>query len=1254
MSHKNIHSVLWGGGSNTVKLRMIELGDGGGSGGGGAGGGGSSNNTNTSSNTNNSPPAGWSSWGDYDEWNNEGGGDLSDRSQYGWVQPSSDESSNQTPPVEEDFEDDEQIPDTPGDPQANDPGYDAIYETTPIYADYTTKISEILSPTSIKVETTWENRANTHPDVISTEYSGLETYPFKNPKIKFKYQSRYGLNNYLNFGGDNLLLTTNFIQDKVTFEKSPYSMVYKLYDKLPSNIVKKDYCYVVEEVLPPIEEDVFLIDFVEEDVDAVVLRNPKLNDVDFPINIRTTDYKTYDTLLTSDGDIRDELENKLLSGSSDSVELNVDYSRYKNFINFSSIEKRIRNFKYKLDQIETYSANSASHATNNTPVTASLTTEINRWMLKRRETINGFDGFEKYMYFESSSYVTSSLGEFYENSWPKTSGDGTFASPYVLSHTTSSEGVDWFDAQISSASLYDTLNPNYLLNNLPSFVVEDDSNRSFLDFVKMTGHYYDDNIFLYIKNMTSPFNTRDGLPDGMSKELVFDVAKSFGFNLKDGKDLVELPLYHMGYQQTGSESPTVYSVSSTQDISREISKRVLNNMPFFLKTKGTARALKGLINCYGIPSSILRVREYGGPDIPGSATSYSITKKFTKALNFKTGQFIKTTWIDNVDSGRKPDTVEFRFKSLASDGSTNRVLTQSGASWALRLIDNGSVDNIGRVGFIMSGSAGYSEVSSSELPVFDGEFYSVMLNRVSSSGAQLSSDSATQNIDYNLSVKKYDASRSTIYLSSTVSMSVDGTTSSSYNSSFIVDNSAYIGGNGSTFGSAFTGSMMEFRYWNTALTMSAFDNHVSAPKAYDGNHASASWEDLILRYSFDDNSNLDVDGDIRDTSSNQTYYQTGSASGYTVGNRPHFSSVVDEQKMFVPNIGPNRKISSKIRIETNTIEPNTDGTTTLVMNKRKEKSAFDSAPLDSNKVGIYFSPSDAINEDIMQSMANLDFNQYLGDPRDEYSDDYRGLQSVRDSYWRKYTSPNNLWDYIRLLKYYDMSLFDNIKGLLPARSNAVVGLLIEGNMLERSKVAIQPNKPSVDNLYYDTTIDVSGHTADRVISIGSDSVLPSVDGIGDVNYYEASSSYSIDYLQRPSLAKFNGNNLYTTASINVGGPEYVFIETVQPIVTGSRPSAHNEVMDYFYSSVASHSLDMPSSSSYSPADGDTSARESLSFRRLYFEGCLQTKNTTPDGLIPVEVTLTSPTVLVTSEPGESTLNVDGPHFTPKTIDGEEI
>ena len=57
--------------------------------------------------------------------------------------------------------------------------------------------------------------------------------------------------------------------------------------------------------------------------------------------------------------------------------------------------------------------------------------------------------------------------------------------------------------------------------------------------------------------------------------------------------------------------------------------------------KGTIKAIKGLISAYGIPSTILRVKEYGGPDLPDNATPlFEIARKFTKALDFKNNQYL--------------------------------------------------------------------------------------------------------------------------------------------------------------------------------------------------------------------------------------------------------------------------------------------------------------------------------------------------------------------------------------------------------------------------------------------------------------------------------------------------------------------------------------------------------------------------------------------------------------------------------------
>ena len=88
---------------------------------------------------------------------------------------------------------------------------------------------------------------------------------------------------------------------------------------------------------------------------------------------------------------------------------------------------------------------------------------------------------------------------------------------------------------------------------------------------------------------------RDDITKGLSKDLTTFVGNSFGLQLKEGKDLVSLPRYLFVYKQTVPETPTTYSSSPEQDISKEIHKRLLSNLPYYYKSKGTKRPLEGLI-----------------------------------------------------------------------------------------------------------------------------------------------------------------------------------------------------------------------------------------------------------------------------------------------------------------------------------------------------------------------------------------------------------------------------------------------------------------------------------------------------------------------------------------------------------------------------------------------------------------------------------------------------------------------------------
>ena len=66
---------------------------------------------------------------------------------------------------------------------------------------------------------------------------------------------------------------------------------------------------------------------------------------------------------------------------------------YDNFVNFSSAEKRLKNFKYKLQQIEGYTQESSSLVG-----VTSNEADILKFDNLIRDEKNSFDGYENYLY----------------------------------------------------------------------------------------------------------------------------------------------------------------------------------------------------------------------------------------------------------------------------------------------------------------------------------------------------------------------------------------------------------------------------------------------------------------------------------------------------------------------------------------------------------------------------------------------------------------------------------------------------------------------------------------------------------------------------------------------------------------------------------------------------------------------------------------------------------------------------------------
>ena len=78
--------------------------------------------------------------------------------------------------------------------------------------------------------------------------------------------------------------------------------------------------------------------------------------------------------------------------------------------------------------------------------------------------------------------------------------------------------------------------------------------------------------------------------------------------------------------------------------------------------------------------------------------------------------------------------------------------------------------------------------------------------------------------------------------------------------------------------------------------------------------------------------------------------------------------------------------------------------------------------------------------------------------------------SASNAYFASYTQPNSIWEYIRLLKFYNNTLFKTVKDFIPARSNVSTGIIVKSHLYERNKYA--RHEPSMSFQDYSHSIDM--------------------------------------------------------------------------------------------------------------------------------------------------------------------------------------
>lgn len=865
-----------------------------------------------------------------------------------------------------------------------------------------------------------------------------------------------------------------------------------------------------------------------------------------------TEFKTWDDVLDTDLPTTQRIIDMSISGSG-TARLNIDYTNFSNFIFYSSAAERVDNFIYKVDKIETYKNSISTLQASTASITTFLSSSVSNIQRKIDILTNSFDHFERWLYYSGTSSLFTHDISGSITPYPKVLSSGR----YVLYPTTSSIADSWYDGIYASASVYDQHNHNRLWWTIPQHILMDESNSDYVLFVEMIATHFD-NLYSYIRALTQIHERDEHNDRGASNDLLYHIAKSFGWNLQNTRQLSDLWFYKLGTDDTGAHESTgsMFSMSHESQ-TQQIWRRIVNNLPYLLKTKGSTRSIKALMSIYGIPQTIISIKEYGGPSEEADRPQM-IEDRFAYALNFKGRQSVKMnryrlgagtgSWSGGGVTKVVPDTIGFRFSTAYSGSSNMSLWSIENTDSTLRSVADIRLHHVselvgtssysgsktyGKLEFLIeggsTGSYRYFSGSTGYLPLFDGDWWTV---RLWTDTPVLPSVSTAS---FNLEVGRADDCTFGTYVhtgSVTVTAYSD-MSSSNFPAWGVTPNRASVpniirlGGTSASLGipssagtsSFFSGSMQAYKEYFSVLSSPTFREHVLNPSAYHVDEPTSSFYDLyryfplgldVIRHNHVVSSSVSSSHPNR----NIDFHTSAIFDNFAGNEEDQYYSVNETYYVYTPTIGPNNVRNNKIRLEDTRLirdlSPISDSS----------RSTYDFSTFDSNRLAIVFSLADQVNKDIFNQFGFTELDDWIANPEYEFESEYSELKRFSNEYWKKYTADNDINAFIRILSVYDYTFFEQIRQLVPGRADLIAGILIEPNILERSKISLT-KRPTVTNPQWDKTITYDIDTSGEYVSLEG-TATASMDF--SVRYSYLTGSIDAEYA-------FNIRHCYLTASI---------------------------------------------------------------------------------------------------------------------------
>ena len=707
------------------------------------------------------------------------------------------------------------------------------------------------------------------------------------------------------------------------------------------------------------------------------------------------------------------------------------------------------------------------------------------------------------------------------------------------SYAGSSEWNNWYNTMETIAEDYDTNNIHSLVNNLPTILRTGDEHKTLRDFVNMLGEQFD-LLRSYIDNYHNIYKLGYKNPNAMPDNLLPIIGSSLGFDLLNP---ITGSLNNYLDSTNGDEVGDKKAIAS-------LWTKILNNIIYIYKTKGTHESLNTLLNLYGYDTNSFNLTEYGGSDDEHnpSVVTNSTTNDLDNGLRNTTGNVSFREKTDQLKSlslssgsnnlaldwwsnDAQPNGVEFIFRTDNTNNSQTLVRASGSADlWDLRIVPSGSSTTTGSLEFRLNNSAnGGSAIATNAISMSSGfindinnfKYFNVMLQR----NVVTSSYEVTQS--YHMFVGRKDNDR--IKNIQFVSMS---SFNNNANRNFITSSAAQnSAGNNLFFGETMSGSVAQIRAWDAYISMSKFKQHILNYNSLVGGTATAPRDNLIYHYKLNDNEGATIIKDISSPSKIKNFDKT-------ISSQPNFDEVkssISTVKNFsfqvrgVDEIKSNKQ--TKIGSDLKTVGGLSDKTPTL---RQPVKSGTNEPKVKViPKVGKDFSYVDAIDSIIIDTLADFQLDDYL----DDYDNNgiYDDLLTLRkqliDERLVSIDIPTNLSSVEKQAD--GLGILEQIETLVPAKTKIEFSYTVKNDTLFRSRIKkaslqtqLNPNKAEGSTNLTEPTVSINFNENKYEKSIDVPGNEFSVSGFANENLKEQ----TINILSDVGLTSTANDKVHTNES----------------------------------------------------------------------------------------------------------------------------